>query len=117
MQSLAAWAGVYPQGSLATRLAQDPCADVDDEAAGFGKPNELIRRYQASLWMLPTDKRLDAGDAFAFEGEDRLIVQSELAPGDGMAEVGQETEPVRGGITQLFVEEHGPCLLYTSRCV
>ena len=48
-------------GALA-RLAQDPAADRQDRAVLLGDLDELARRDEAAVGMLPADERLEAGD-------------------------------------------------------
>src|ERR1044072_7823542 len=51
---------VLPKFELEARLAQYPLTDVQDEPAFFGDGNEIHRRDQASLRMLPTHQSFKA---------------------------------------------------------
>ncbi len=60
------------------RFLQHPRAELDDEAALLGEGNELGRREEAPLRVLPAHERFDTGAARVGERDDRLEEQSQL---------------------------------------
>ncbi len=71
-------AGVDPGLQLRDGGAQHPFADRDDLAAGLGQRDELGRRDEAELGMLPAQQRLDAHELLAVGVQLRLVVQQQL---------------------------------------
>ena len=68
-----------PLLQLAQCLAQHPFADVDDDVAVFDDGQELHRRHDAALRMLPAQQRFHADDAAAPHIELGLVEQAQLA--------------------------------------
>ena len=67
--------------------AQHPFADRADQAGLLGDRDELGRRDQAELGMVPAQQGLEAGDLAGFAGDQRLVVELELARVERLAQV------------------------------
>src|SRR5690242_7275419 len=65
--------------SLATRFAQHPLADGNDEPRFLGDGNEATRGDEPAFWMTPTDECLGAVDATGADIHLGLIMKLELA--------------------------------------
>jgi hypothetical protein len=117
-------AHAVPLRVLGAGGAQDPVADRNDQTGLLGHREEVRRRDQAQLGMLPAQQRLGADDAAAGEVELGLIVEDEAlllegraqavldrhAPLDGRVHVvGEELESVAAAV--LGVEQRGIRLL------
>src|SRR6185437_14740539 len=80
-----------PQGGLATGLAQDPFAHLDDQAALFGNRDEIAGRDEAAYRMQPARQRLESDDFAVLDGRARhrlrLEVERQLAVADRDREV------------------------------
>src|SRR4029078_6057647 len=83
-----------PLGDLAAALADDPAADVDDEADLLGQRDERRRHEQAALRVGPADERLDGDRAARRDLDDRLVGDLELVPGERLAEIRFELQAV-----------------------
>ena len=79
---------LLPALHLAARLAQNPLAELDDHARLFGDRDEVHRRDEAALRVLPPDERLEAAQAEVFERDDGLVVEYELLSFERAAHVG-----------------------------
>ena len=66
---------------------EQPPVEVGDQAAGFGDRDELARRHQAAVGMLPADQRLVSGDAASLEPDDGLHHQPQLASRNAIGEL------------------------------
>ena len=65
-----------PGGGLAAALLDHPAPERLDQARVLGGGDELQRRHQAALGILPAHERLDAGDAdVVLEVEHRWCMQ------------------------------------------
>ena len=93
------------EGRPAAGFAQHPFADLEDQAALLGDLDELARRHQAALGMLPAHQRLVADHFAALRLDDALVVQPQLALADGAAQIGLEREAPRGRLVHLLGEE------------
>ena len=71
-----------PHVRLEQGLAQDPERELSDESGGLRLGNELHRRHDPALWVLPSHKSLDAGQLPARDRDDRLVVEEEFVVGD-----------------------------------
>jgi hypothetical protein len=81
------------QRRLPAGLAQHPAADRHDQAGLLGERDELERRHEPALGVVPAHERLDAGDPAVVELDDRLVVELELAVLERALQVGLELEP------------------------
>ena len=86
-------AAFVPPGGLAAGLAQHPFADRHDHAGLLGQRDEVQRRDDAVLGVLPADQGLQAGDLLGAQVHDRLVPQLELVPHDGPAQVRLHLQP------------------------
>ena len=83
---------VRPDAGLPADLVDDPEADLVDEAGGLGGGDELVRRHEPALGIVPPDERLHPGDHSAVDVVHRLVVEDHLAVGEGVADAGGEGE-------------------------
>src|ERR1019366_7338408 len=65
----------------------NPFAQWDNESRILGNGNKLSRRDQASLWMVPAQKRLKRTDLVVFETDNGLIEQLEFVVGERALQV------------------------------
>ena len=89
-QALAVGVLGVPALHLAAGLAQDPLADLDDQAGLLGAADELAGHDEAAGRVVPAQQRLEAGDPLALEVDHRLVVDLELAALDRPPEVALE---------------------------
>jgi hypothetical protein len=75
-------------------LGQHPLVDVRDQAGLLGERQELGRRLQASLGMLPVDQRLERVQAVVGQRDDGLVVALKAGPLDRVARPRLELELV-----------------------
>ena len=73
-------------------LPQHEVAQGEDEAGLLGQGDELVRREQAALGMLPAHERLEADRALGRERDDRLVDEPQLVALEGPPQVGLELE-------------------------
>ena len=76
--------GAVPGIHLRARGAQYPFADGVDKAGLFRDRNELSRRDQAVIRVLPAEQRFDACEAARLGRDQRLVMQQQLVPFDGV---------------------------------
>src|SRR5437868_11106308 len=70
----------HPPGlDLTDRLAHDPAADLDDQAALLQYRDEGSRGDQAFARMIPAQQRLGTDHSAVAEAHDRLVMQDEFA--------------------------------------
>src|ERR1035437_2155120 len=84
-----------PSGGLSARLAEDPPAQLEDEAALFGDRDELRGREQTALGVLPADQGLDAFDLAVGDRHDRLVEQPQLFAFDRAAQLSLDRESLQ----------------------
>ena len=94
-----------PGPGLAARLAHDELADRDHQAGLLGDRDELRRRDQAALGVVPPDERLHRDDVAVGQADDRLVVEDELAALDRAAHVDAERQPLGRGVLHRGVEQ------------
>ncbi len=94
-----------PAVHLPARLAQHPLAERDDHAGLFRDRDEVYRRDEAALRVLPADERLEAAQAEVFERDDGLVVEHELVAFERAAHVGFELQEVDGARVHRLVED------------
>ena len=78
---------VGPLGGRGAGLPQRPFADRHDQAGLLGQRDELDRRDEAALGVMPAQQRLQTADLVALEVDERLVVELELAVGQRLAQV------------------------------
>src|SRR6185437_13399271 len=61
-----------PQLTLPARLFEHPAPDIGDEPRVFGDVDEIARRHEPALRVLPPQQRFDGHDAAAVERHDWL---------------------------------------------
>src|SRR6185295_17665109 len=64
---------------VAAGRLQDPEPERDDQAGLLGERDEVERRDEAALRVLPADERLEAVDRAGLQRDERLVVERELA--------------------------------------
>ena len=94
-----------PSGDLAARLAKDPAADRQDRAVLFGDLDEVARRHEAALRVLPAHEGLDAREPAGLEVDDRLVAEVQLVELDGLLELHRELVAVADGLVHARVED------------
>src|SRR5436190_2395596 len=98
-------AGGLPRVDLLQRRPQDEARQRLDEAGLLGERDELARREQPVLGMLPAHERLDARDRPALQPQLGLVVQDELAAVQRLAQLAQALEPRRAVVVAVAVEQ------------
>ena len=102
---------------VGTGAAQDPVADRRDHARFLGNGDELRRRNQAALRMLPANQRLITDGVALRQVELRLVVDVEIAAFEGDVKFGLDPVTVSGdlahlvGIERPVAEAIGPRVL------
>ncbi len=76
------FAGAGPVRALAQGLVQHPLGEVDDQGRPFRHRQERAGRQQPPARMPPAQQRLHPGDPASLAGQQRLVVQHQLAAGD-----------------------------------
>ena len=76
-----------PFAKLGERGIDDPCRERMDDARFFGHRYEAVRRHQAVTRMVPPDERLDGVHGAGRQSHLRLVVEHQLALGDGAAQL------------------------------
>jgi hypothetical protein len=76
-----------PFCGLRAGFPQYPFAERHDQTDVFGDGNEFGRRDHAVLRMMPAQERFEAADLIRGDIHQRLIVEFELAIGEGAAQV------------------------------
>ncbi len=84
---------LLPAPGLRTRRPDHPVTDRHDLAALLGDGDEVGRGEQPAARMVPAQQGLDSGDLAGGQGDDRLVVQDELGPVQGAAQLGLQLEP------------------------
>ncbi len=79
------WSG--QRGRLAAGLAHHPLAERVDQAGLLGDRDEVGRRDHAAVGVVPAQQGLAARDPVGARAEQRLVVELELALGQGPAQV------------------------------
>ena len=101
-----AWVGKLPGGGLAAGLHEHPLAQRHDQARLLGHRDEIDRRDEAALGMLPADQRFDFDDALfvVVQREDGLVEHPKLAPLERPVQVGLERQTLGRAVGHAQVE-------------
>src|SRR5439155_1205392 len=84
-----------PLGELPDSCLEHPTGQFTDETGLLGVRDELDRRNQPILGVLPADERLGAGDLPGRSNDLRLVVQQHLAGVNGAAQTAGQRETTR----------------------
>lgn len=79
--------GIGPFHAFHAGLAQDPAAEVDDQAHVLGDRNDIDRGHRAAHRMIPAQQRFAGRDPPRFEIDQRLVEQLEFLVGQRLAQV------------------------------
>ena len=90
---------------MRTGLHQDRSSERDDQARLLGQGDEVGRRNDSALRMLPADEGLDRGEPAGLQIEDRLVVHGEALVGHRVPQLGHQLEPVGALVVEIRVEE------------
>jgi len=93
-----------PFGEPAAGLPQHPVPHRDDQAGLLRDREEVVRRDEAALGMLPPHEGLHTGDATCAQRDDRLVEDAELVALERHAKVGLELQQRDGVGVHLLVE-------------
>ena len=94
-----------PLHALHAGLAQDPAAEIDDQAHVFGDRNDIDRRHRAAHRMIPAQQRLAGGDLSRLEIDQRLVEQLELLVRQRLAQVEFQDTARLDDLRQFLAEE------------
>ena len=95
-------ARLAPAGQLGAALVQDEVGDLRDQAHLLGDPDELLRRDEPLLRVVPAAEGLDVRDLPGLDVPDRLVHQAELRPGlERVREEAAEHEPALHALVVL----------------
>ena len=94
-----------PGHRLAAGGFQNPLAERHDKAGFLGERDELNRRNTAALRVRPTHQRLEAQHLHGIAIGQRLVMQLQLASGNGMAQIALQQAPFLQPEIHLGFEE------------
>ena len=94
-----------PLARLPAGLTQHPAADRDDEAGLLRERDEVERRHEAALGVVPAHERLDRRDPAAGQVDGRLVVDHELVALERLLELGLQLEALERGEVHVRLEE------------
>src|SRR5689334_10760524 len=94
-----------PRRKLSARRAHYPLANLDDDSGFLGNRNEVERRDEPELGVMPAEKRFDSDDSTRRYVDDWLIVERKLFIAQGMANVAFQHESTRCSLMNLGVED------------
>ena len=97
--------GLRPLHGFHAGLAQDPAAEIDDQAHVFGDRNDIDRRHRAAHRMIPAQQRLAGGDLSRLEIDQRLVEQLELLVRQRLAQVEFQDTARLDDLRQFLAEE------------
>ena len=86
-----------PHRGREERFAYDPRLDVADETFALRGRDEIERRDEATLGVVPAQKGLDAAHLLGLDEDPRLVVQDELVLDDRALELEADRGHVSGG--------------------
>ena len=81
---------------LCARSMQDPLAERHDEAGFLGKLDELTRRNQTTLGVVPANQGFGRGDATRLRLDEWLIVKFKLSFHQGSPECSLKSSTLTG---------------------
>ena len=91
-----------PPGELGAALVQDEVGDLRDQAHLLGDRDELLRRDEPLLRVVPTAQGLHVRDVAGPDVPDRLVHQAELRPGlERVRQEATEHEPALHALVVL----------------
>ncbi len=93
---------------VARGLFEHPHRQVADEAGLLRERNELRRRHEPALRMLPAHQRLGADHAAVVERQLWLQVEAQLVAVDGLAQFGDQRQRLCAGGVDRRVVGHRP---------
>src|SRR5438046_1863143 len=106
-----AWASAaYPGPDLAAGFLEHPPTDLEDERGLFGHRDELDRRHEAVAGPVPADEGLHPHQRCVGEPDNRLVVDEDLAGGQGPAEIRLQLEAFQRGGVHRRLEDGVPAL-------
>src|SRR6266404_2211399 len=94
-----------PDARLPACFAQQPTADLDNQATIFGDGHELGGKDESSVRLLPAYQRLDSRDLTRVEIYLRLIMQQELFSPESAAQAAFERLPLDSLQVHFRLEE------------
>ncbi|MCY1413895.1 hypothetical protein D9M71_293330 [compost metagenome] len=91
-----------PLNHLRAGLAHHPAVDFADQPGTLGNGNEVGRRYQPALRMLPAHQRLDADHPPAAQVMHRLVIHTQFLSFKGPAQLAGGLHALQGPCGQLL---------------
>ena len=110
-------AALAPDRCLTACRIEDMTAEREDEPGLLGERDEVARKHEPAIRVLPTHERLDTDDAAVLQRDDRLVVDVELVGEDSALEVGLELEPLEDELVHRRLVEGIPALALALRSV
>ena len=105
-QAAAVGHGRAPLAHLGAGLDQHLLPEFDDPARLFRDLDERARHDDAALRVTPADQGLDAEQLAARQVDDRLVLDEEFVPGQGVGDVPLEPQAVVQLLLHLRLEQH-----------
>src|SRR3954453_1794347 len=102
-RGLAAHTVVDPASQLRECFEQCPGADGHDRSGVFGDGDELGRRHDRAVTLLPAHQGFEADHIAGFEIEDRLMEETKLAAIERAIQRGLDREPMSDALVHRFV--------------
>ena len=94
-----------PFFGLLASLAQNPLADTQNHAALFGDGDEIDRRNDAFVGMIPAHQGFHADDAVAAQIHERLVIQAQLLPFHRLAQLDFELQTAQSAAALILVSK------------
>ena len=86
-------------------VADHPACQIVHQHAVFKHAQKGARVEQAAFWVFPAQQRLAGEMSRVAQVDDRLVMQAELVPGDGLAQLVFEIDQRLLGIFQCGIEQ------------
>ncbi len=99
---------LLPFLELTASLTEHPLADGNDQSHIFCRRDEVERRNETALRMLPADQGLEPAQLFRLQINDRLIMNHKLLALDGAPQVGLHLQEIEGAGVQGLVKDLVP---------